>query len=173
MILRLVDRTLVALLSGWILACASAGNAIAASPMLQNLDTDVFESLDQHRRPGRWLVVMIWAHDCKICDHEVGAYQAFHQRQRGGNADVLGITLDGEAGRVAAQDFVARHRLGFANLLGEPETVAAYYQALTGERWVGTPTFLVFGPDGELRAKQVGAVEVEIVEQFIAANGSS
>ena len=140
--------------------------------MLQNLGTDAYETLDQHLKPGRWLVVMIWAQDCQICEREVGSYQAYHVRQRTGNADVLGITLDGEARRAEAVEFVSRHGLDYTNLLGESETIVAYYQLLTGERWIGTPTFLIFGPDGELRAKQVGAVEVEIVDNFIAANDS-
>jgi len=48
--------------------------------------------------------------------------------------------------------------------------VMGYFQLLTGSRWVGTPTFLVFGPDGELMAKQAGAVPTDLIEQFIAAN---
>ena len=81
---------------------------------------------------------------------------------------MLGITLDGDERKPQALEFVARHGLGFDNLIGEAETVMAYYQIVTGSRWVGTPSFLIFGPDGELKAKQAGAVEVEIVENFIA-----
>ena len=145
--------------------------AYASSPMLQNLATDSFETLADHQNPGQWLVVMIWAHDCEVCEREVGDYQRFHERHAAGDARVLGITLDGEGYRQQALDFVSRHKLGFANLLGEPDTVAGYYEIVTGSRWVGTPSFLIFGPDGELRAKQVGAVEVEIVENFISAQG--
>ena len=70
----------------------------------------------------------------------------------------------------AAVDFVARHQLKFENLIAEPEVVTAYYQITTGSRWVGTPSFLIFGPDGQLMAKQVGAVATDVVEQFIATN---
>ncbi len=67
-------------------------------------------------------------------------------------------------------EFVGRHELRFDNLIGEPEVVAGYYQLASGSRWIGTPSFLIFAPDGELMAKQAGAVEVDIVENFIAAN---
>jgi len=142
----------------------------AASPLFQNLKSDAYETIDDFRQPGKWMVVMIWAHDCEICEREVGEYQQFHQRRGGDDAMVLGITLDGDARKQQALDFMNRHELEFVNLIGEPEVVAGYYQLTTGSRWVGTPSFLIFGPDGKLMAKQVGAVEVEIVENFIATN---
>jgi peroxiredoxin len=143
--------------------------AAAASPLLQNLATDAYETIGDHQREGQWLIVMVWAHDCEICEREVGDYQRYHQNGAGGNASVVGVTLDGEHYKKQALDFVRRHQLSFTNLIGEPETVAGYYEIVTGSRWIGTPSFLIFGPDGELKAKQVGAVEVEIVENFIAS----
>jgi thiol-disulfide isomerase/thioredoxin len=140
------------------------------SPPFQNLGSGEFETLDTYAGNGKWLIVMIWAHDCEICEREVGDYEKFHQKHVDDNARVLGITLDGEANRQLALDFVSRHRLNFENLIAEPETVAAFFEVTTGSKWVGTPTFLIFGPGGELKAKQVGAVETEIVESFIAAN---
>ena len=141
-----------------------------ASPLFENLRSGEFQTLNAHQAPGQWLVVMIWAHDCEVCEREVGDYQRFHQRGGGANAKVLGITLDGGEFAAQARDFISRHGLTFDNLIAEPQTVVGYYQAVTGSRWVGTPSFLVFGADGELKAKQVGAVEVEVVENFIAAN---
>ena len=144
----------------------------AGSPLLQNLESDAFETIDDHREPGKWLVVMIWASDCEICRREVGSYQRFHQRHKPRDARVLGITMDGAQRKEAARGFVAEHGVGFNNLLGEPEAVAAYFQALTGSRWVGTPTFLIYGPDGALLAKQTGAVPVDLIEQFIATRSN-
>lgn len=149
------------------------GTVSASSPLFQNLNSNAYETIDDYRQPGKWVIVMIWAHDCQICEREVGDYQRFHQRHADYDAIVLGITLDGEERKQSALDFVARHELEFENLIGEPEVVAGYYQLTTGSRWVGTPSFLIFAPDGELMAKQAGAVEVEIVENFIAANTQS
>lgn len=144
-------------------------NAGAGSPLLQNLATDDYETVPDQQREGQWLIVMIWAHDCEICEREVGDYEQFHQRHADGKARVLGVTLDGADFKSRALDFVRRHDLSFTNLIGEPAAVAGYYQIVTGSRWIGTPSFLIFGPDGELKAKQAGAVEVEIVENFIAS----
>ena len=153
-----------------LLLCSAVTVVNASSPLFQNLKSGSFETIDDYRQPGKWVVVMIWAHDCQICEREVGDYQRFHLKHADDDAIVLGITLDGEERKQSALDFVARHELEFENLIGEPEVVAGYYQLTTGSRWVGTPSFLIFAPDGELMAKQAGAVEVEIVENFITAN---
>lgn len=99
-------------------------------------------------------------------------YEQFHRDPENHNAMMLGITLDGEDREQQAEHFISRYELAFDNLLGEPEVVSAYYQVVTGSRWIGTPSFLIFDPQGELRAKQAGAVEVDIVEQFIVANSA-
>lgn len=142
----------------------------ASSPLFQDLNTDKYVTIEDYKQPGTWLVVMIWAHDCEVCEREVGSYQNFHDQQDPRYANVLGLTLDGSEFREQANEFVTRHRLEFENIVGEPEVVAGYYELITGTRWVGTPSFLIFGPDGELMAKQVGAVEVDVVENFISAN---
>lgn len=152
------------------LLCLAVVAVKAESPLFQNLKSDAFDTIGDYRQPGKWLVVMIWAHDCEICEREVGDYQRFHQRHYGDDALVLGITLDGEERKPQALEFMQRHELEFDNLIGEPEVVAGYYQFTTGSHWVGTPSFMIFAPDGELMARQAGAVEVEIVENFITAN---
>ena len=142
----------------------------ASSPLFENLKSGAFETIENHSQQGKWMIVMIWAHDCEICEREVDDYQRFHRKHADSNAMVLGITLDGAARQQAAVDFMTRHQLDFENLIAEPEAVVAYYQITTGSRWIGTPSFLIFGPDGELMAKQAGAVSTELVEQFIADN---
>ncbi len=166
---RFVTQTIIAT----VLLCSATVDVKAASLLFQNLKSDAFVTIDDYRQSGKWMIVMIWAHDCQICEREVGEYQRFHQQHVGDDALVLGITLDGEDRKQDAVDFINRHELEFANLIGESEAVAGYYQVTTGSRWVGTPSFLIFAPDGELMAKQAGAVEVEIVENFIAANAQS
>ena len=55
----------------------------------------------------------------------------------------------------------------FPNLVGEPQELAELYQSLTSNEWVGTPSFLVYNPKGELLAAQAGAVPTELIEKFI------
>jgi peroxiredoxin len=146
---------------------------LAGSPLFQNLASDAFETVDIHRGQGKWLVVMVWASDCEICKAEVGAYKQFHQRHRQTTASVLGLTLDGAVGKGDALDFVKQHNLDFNNLLGEPEAVMSYFQILTRSPWIGTPSFLIFSPNGELMAKQIGALSPDVIEQFIKDNNAA
>ncbi|WP_126457036.1 peroxiredoxin family protein [Sulfuriflexus mobilis] len=127
-------------------------------------------SIEDYSGKGKWLVVMFWASDCHICAREAHEYVALHDRNKDGNARVLGITIDGLANKEAAQGFVDEHKLNFPNLIGNAEDIGAMYYDMTGEFWVGTPTFFVFDPTGKLRAAQAGAVPAEVLESFIAEN---
>lgn len=127
-------------------------------------------NINDYTGNGKWLVVMFWASDCHICGKEAPEYIAFHNKNKDGNAHVLGITIDGLANKEAAQGFVDEHELNFPNLIGTAEDIAAMYYELTGEFWIGTPTFFVYDPKGELRAAQAGAVPAEILENFITEN---
>ena len=123
--------------------------------------------LESYTGNGRWLVVMIWASDCHICNAEAVSYEQFHRAEHNANVRVLGISMDGEDKKSAARKFIERHKLSFPNLIGEAGMVALFYASLTKESLRGTPTFLVFDPDGELAAAQAGAVPVDSVERFI------
>jgi peroxiredoxin len=124
-------------------------------------------TLSEFAGKGQWLVVMIWASDCHVCNAEVYQYVDFHDMHEDDNASVLGVSMDGQGRRAEALAFIERHSLSFANLIAEPGDVARLYRELTGERFVGTPTLLVFNPQGELRAGQAGAVPTSAIEEFI------
>ena len=116
---------------------------------------------------GKWRIVMIWASDCHVCNQEAHTYVKFNEEHKDKDAQMLGISMDGKAKLKDAEAFVQRHQLNFPNLIGEPVDVAMDYMRMTGSEWVGTPTFLIYGPKGDLLAKQEGAVPVELIENFI------
>lgn len=116
---------------------------------------------------GKWLVVMIWASDCHVCNQEASNYVKFHEHYKNINARMLGISMDGQAKKAEAKKFIQRHAVTFPNLIGEPLAVAQWFVDLTGADWVGTPTFLIYNPAGELVVQQVGAVPVNMIEDFI------
>jgi len=128
---------------------------------------------------GKWLVVMFWAHDCKVCNRDVASKVQFFERHRNKNATVLGISIDGKENRKGAIAFIRRHKVTFPNLIGEPQDVMNLFTRYTGDDFVGTPTFLIFDPQGKVRAEQAGAVPNSLIEDFIrkhsqhAAPGSS
>lgn len=145
---------------------ALASLAVHASETLQDFDGHP-EKLADFVGHGKWSVVMIWAHDCIVCNREAHNYQAFYKKHKSTDAEMLGISMDGINGKSEAKAFIKRHHLTFPNLIGEPEEVAGIFEDLTGANWRGTPTFLIYNPRGELSAQQIGAVPVSLIEQFI------
>ncbi|MDH3947455.1 MAG: TlpA family protein disulfide reductase [Gammaproteobacteria bacterium] len=128
------------------------------------------KSISDFAGKGKWLVVMIWASDCHICNQEAYAYVDFHFAHADDDAQVLGITIDGQAKKADAQKFIERHKVNFPSLIGEPADVAQLFSELTGVYFVGTPAFLIYDPSGKLRVQQVGAVPPELIENFIKQN---
>ena len=124
--------------------------------------------IDSFGGNGNWLVLMIWAHDCRICDQEVGSYEVFHHNSGDKNIRILGLSIDGESKKQKAVNFIDRHDLTFPNLIGELDDVMAYYRTQTRSMFVGTPSILLFDPTGEIKAVQVGPASPEAIEEFIA-----
>lgn len=124
-------------------------------------------AISDYSGKGKWLVVMIWASDCHVCNQEAHAYVDFHFVHSDQDAQVLGISIDGQAKKAEAQKFIQRHKINFPNLVGEPAVVARLFSQLTGTYFAGTPAFLFYDPKGELRAQQLGAVPPELIEEFI------
>ncbi len=151
-----------------LLAVFAWGGAAAVPPALQVLDKET-ASLDAYTGQGRWVIVKIWASDCGVCNAEAHQYRDFHDFNKDRGAVMLGLSLDGDD-PAAARAFIERHELTYPNLLIERAGGERLFERLTGQRWIGTPSFLVYDPSGTLRAQQVGAVPAEMIEQFIAAN---
>lgn len=127
-------------------------------------------SLNSEIAKGKWTVVMFWASDCHVCAKEAPNYVMFHEKNKRDKAIVLGISLDGNEYKQDAKSFIRNHKLTFRNLIGSRETIAGLYNELTGDIWRGTPTFLIFNPQGKLRAAQEGGVPVKLIEEFIDKN---
>ena len=139
----------------------------SASEMILKDFNGEFTSLNKHINKGKWTIVMLWASDCHVCNQEVGEYMAFHSKHKKTDATVLGISLDGDSKKSDAQDFLVKHKVNFPSLIGEPDFVANGFMDITGTDFRGTPTFMIYGPDGKIRAQQAGAVPVAMIEAFM------
>lgn len=118
---------------------------------------------------GKWTVVMFWASDCHICHKKAPDYVAFQEKHKDGNIRMLGMVIDGKINKADAETFINEYKLNFPNLTGDPEDVAGFYQDNTGSYFVGTPTFMIYSPDGKVRAADAGAIPVSVIEEFIAS----
>lgn len=155
---------------GWIkifvvLISLFIGTVAVAAPLQDFRGKPV--SIKDYTGQGKWLVVMIWVSDCHVCNEEAEQYGKFHEQHKDRNARVLGISMDGQTNKSEAEAFIKRHKTPFPNLIGEPVEVAEWFVEITGADWVGTPTFLIYNPKGELVIQQAGAVPVKLIEEFI------
>lgn len=142
---------------------------LATAAQLQDLDGTA-RQLSDYAGKGKWLIVMIWASDCLICNKEAAHYEDFYQKHRNKDATVLGISVDGLLQVAAARQFIQAHKLTFPNLIGELEQVGLMVEDASGMQWVGTPTFLIYNPAGELKVADSGAVPVSLIEDYIATH---
>jgi hypothetical protein len=130
------------------------------------------DALDDHLGNGKWLIVMLWASDCVACNKEAFQYVEFHEFHHDIDAGVLGISLDG-SNQSAASRFIDKHNIQFPNLITDFTSASIWFENLTGQQFWGTPGFLIYDPAGELRAQQIGAVPVNLIEDFIAKNSTA
>jgi len=134
--------------------------------MLQDFEGNKHK-LNEYTGNGKWLVVMIWASDCHICNSEIKNYVDFHNKFKNKNTTVLGISVDGWEFKDNALEFIRKHKVNFPNLIAAPIVVDHLYELQTGKNLVGTPSFLIYSPSGELKAEQTGAVPTSVIEDFI------
>lgn len=113
---------------------------------------------------GKWTVVAVWESTCAICNQEIHHMVSFHAAHKNKDAIVLGVSIDGYAGKQQALGFIREHALDFTNLIGELPQM----QKFGAGPLMGTPTYYIYSPKGKLRAYQAGPITQEQVEQFIA-----
>lgn len=156
----------------WLILAAVLIGGVAQAASLQDLQGNP-HALDEYTGKGKWTVVMLWASDCHVCNMEAEQYIQFHETHKNNDAEVLGISLDGQQRLDEARAFMQRHDVTFPSLIGEPRAVAQMFSRMTGSPWRGTPTFMVFNPQGELLAAQPGAVPTHLIEEFIRQQSAS
>lgn len=130
-------------------------------------------SLNDVRGKGKWLIVMIWRNDCHVCNKEVAQYMSFHAKNKKDLATVVGISVDGPKGKKKAMSFIKRHKVNFPNLLVNQNIFSSLYKAISGKKFLGTPTIMIFARNGQFMGQQPGAIPSAIIEKFVKDNEKS
>lgn len=121
---------------------------------------------------GKWSIVELWGSDCHACRQHMPAMVEFDGKLKDKlkNARIVGITLDGQKGIADAKSFIKDFDIKFKTIVSNPIEVNAWMQEVVGEGLVGTPTFILFNPEGKVVAAQPGMVPVASLETFIKEN---
>lgn len=112
---------------------------------------------------GKWLVVQVWKSDCKMCNTAMPDLVKYAKRLP--NSKVLGVTLDTDKNAINA--FNHRHKVTFPTLKSSVREMNGYLKKIAGESLRGTPTYLIYSPDGQLKALQPGLVPAASIYNFL------
>jgi peroxiredoxin len=120
-------------------------------------------ALNEYIGRGQWTVVAVWSADCPICRRDIYHMAFFHAEHKTKKAAVLGLSIDGFENRKKAAAFIDEQGLDFPNLIGDIDDPTR----LSGRRFIGTPTYYVFTPEGRFAAEHVGSATQEQMETLI------
>ena len=150
------------LLAGLVLPLAAAAGGVP----VQTLDGR-HAGLGEFVSKDKWTLVTVWTTYCGVCRGQYPLISAFHAQHKDKDAVVLGIALDGydQADKIKA--YQALHAQNFPSVMTSAEDFADKYQRTTGATFTGTPTYLLFDPEGDLRAFLDGPITIAAVEKFI------
>lgn len=149
----------------FVLLLLAPGALLAAPDMVLQDPAGDQRNVNEFIGRGEWVVVTVWSADCPICRRDMYHMTFFHEEHKDKGIQVLGLSIDGYGQRDKAQDFIDEQSLNFPNLIGTPADASR----LSGHRFIGTPTYYFFAPDGAFMTARVGALTGAQAERVLQA----
>ncbi len=128
--------------------------------------------LAEYFEPGKWTLVMIWTTYCGVCAQQYPIISALHNERHEEDLKVVGISVDGYRYTEEVRVYIANRPPSFDSVIGEIAEIAPGFNETTGEEFKGTPTYLLFDPQGQIAAQTVGPIKTEAIDRFIRDNPS-
>jgi len=126
------------------------------------------DSITNHIGKDKWTIVEVWESNCHACRMHMPDMVKFDGKLK--NARILGISLDGQKGIDKAEEFIMEYNIKFPTIITNYVEMNIWMKRSIGESLVGTPTFILFDPEGKLVAAQPGIVSTASLETFITEN---
>ncbi len=133
-----------------------------------NIETGKPDLITNYLGDNKWTVLEIWASDCPACRMHMPEMVEFDGKLS--YTRLLSVSVDGKAGIDDTEDFIAEFNMEFPTILSNPVEMNVWMQRSVGENFIGTPTFILFDPEGKLVAAQPGIVSTASLEKFITEN---
>jgi len=157
-----------------IAACLTMSLGIGASFAASSTEVKTLDgqatTIPEHFDEGKWTLVMVWSTYCSICKEQYPTMSTFHDKHKNKDAKVLGISLDGYDQIDYVREYVKNSPMSFDSLIAEVSTISSIYEAATEESFTGTPTYMMFNPEGALVAHTPGQLTIEAIETYIREN---
>jgi len=140
-----------------------------AEPAVAALFAARFDDLDQHPRSlaefaGRTVVVNFWATWCTPCVGEMPGLQALSTDLAPAGVTIVGIAIDSPQ---AVRDFRAKLSISYPILLGAAD--GTEHARALGDRSGGLPYTVVIGPDGAVRDRHAGRLDLAALRASLVA----
>ncbi len=154
----------ILLLSFLLLSTLASQSAFAFT----NLETGKPDKITNYIGNNKWTVLEIWASDCPACRMHMPEMVEFDGKLK--NTRLLSVSVDGLDRIEDTEDFITEFGIEFPTIMSNPIEMNIWMQQSVGESFVGTPTFILFDPEGKLVAAQPGIVSTTSLEKFITDN---
>jgi len=146
-----------------------SGSAIAFSVVNERGTTEKFSDIST---TGDFLLVMVWSHDCFVCEQQKPLISSFADRTKTKGISVLGLSSDNLEYRDEASTIIENSQTKFDNYLYNGDEFEKDYLRITGEQFLGAPTYLVYNPDGTLIGAHVGPIERKVLNKYFSDKAS-
>lgn len=143
--------------AGVVLGLASVVFAVLGAGMkapdftLPTLDGKTYTLSEAFTKPGKVVVLDLWATWCPPCRAEIPFLVRLHKDYSGKGAIVVGVAIDPEKDRGKVEDFARQHKINYTVPLdpGGQKTAAAY-------KVRGIPATFIIDRKGVIRYAHVG-----------------
>ena len=112
-----------------------------------------------------WTLVMLWAHDCIPCERQKPMIEKYYRETKLRGLTVVGVSTDSKVLRAKAEKTYEASKTSFRNYFFEGADFSSAYGNLTGRDFLGTPTYLVYDPNGKLRGTHTGTLNRDMLDK--------
>lgn len=111
---------------------------------------------------------MIWSTDCVACEEQKPMIQAFHEDYSDKTANVIGIANDGMSLRRKIKKLIKKNKPTYPNYVASPNTFFSEFEIATGKKFRATPTYIMFGREGQVLGVAVGQITREKLDHIVS-----